>query len=514
MTAMLLRLALAAGLAGYIGAAAAQDATKDVKQPPRSEQRDNGRDTAKETPKENSKGLLRLLPADSVTEHSITTGKTKVDYTATAGTLPFFDQSGEQSAAIFYTAYVAKDAPANRPVTFVFNGGPGAASAFLHLGLVGPRVLDLGPDSHDAARAELRDNPDTWLAFTDLVLIDPVGTGWSRTAKADEAKNFWNVQSDAGAMAKAIALYVNHNNRSASPKFLLGESYGGFRAAKTARALQRDQGIAINGIVMLSPFLEGWLTFGNDSSALNSALRLPSLAAAELERKKAFTPDALAQAEKFAMGEYLTTIAGAPPRGAAADAFYAKVAQVTGLPADTVKKTGGFVTDDYVKNLRAADGKIVSRYDAGFAVDDPFPEQRSSRGSDPVLDGVSRAYGGAFAAYARNELGFKTEMTYALLASDVTGGWDWKGGRYQASSEDDLRVLLAFSPSFKLLVAHGTADMVTPHAATRYVLDHMPQLDPPGRVQLKLYRGGHMIYLDPNSRKAFTADAAKFYSGE
>ena len=153
---------------------------------------------------------------------------------------------------------------ANRPLTFAFNGGPGAASAFLHLGLVGPRILDLGPDGHDAATAQLRDNPDTWLRFTDLVLIDPIGTGWSRTVKPDDAKHFWSVRSDADAMAKAIALYVAKNNRAGSPKYLFGESYGGFRAAKTARALQRDQGIVISGIVMLSPMLEGWLTFGDD----------------------------------------------------------------------------------------------------------------------------------------------------------------------------------------------------------------------------------------------------------
>ncbi len=505
----ILRFALACFVAGAIGSAAAQEAAKDAAKAPAKEQQQ-----AQPSRGDGAKGILRLLPADSVTEHSIATGKTKLTYTATAGTLPFYDQSGEQSAAVFYNAYVAKNAPPNRPVTFVFNGGPGAASAFLHLGLVGPRVLDLGPDSHDAARAELRDNPDTWLAFTDLVLIDPIGTGWSRAVKADDAKNFWNVQSDAGAMAKAVALYVARNERTASPKYLLGESYGGFRAAKTARALQRDQGIAINGIVMLSPLLEGWLTFGNDSSALHAALRLPSLAAAELERKKAFTPQALAAAEKFAMTEYLTTIAGTPPKDAAAEAFYGKVAQMTGMPLEAVKKSGGFISDDYVKGLRAADGKIVSRYDAGFAVDDPFPEQRTSRGNDPILDGVSRAYGGAMASYARNELGFKTEMTYSLLANDVTGGWDWKGGRYQASSEDDLRVLLAFNPSFKLLIAHGTSDMVTPYGATRYVLDHLPSLDPPGRVQLKLYRGGHRVYLDPASRKTFTADAAVFFKGE
>ena len=221
---------------------------------------------------------------------------------------------------------------ANRPLTFVFNGGPGAASAFLHLGLVGPRILDLGPDGRDAATASLRDNPDTWLTFTDLVLIDPIGTGWSRTVKPDDAKHFWSIRSDADSFAKAISLYVAKNNRGASPKYLFGESYGGFRAAKVARALQRDQGIVTSGIVMLSPMLEGWLTFGDDESALRAALQLPSLAAAELERKNAFSPAALAEAEKFAMTDYLMTMAGAPPQGDAGKAFYGRVAQMTGLP--------------------------------------------------------------------------------------------------------------------------------------------------------------------------------------
>src|SRR5450631_1371222 len=314
-TSSISRLALAIVLAGALGSATAQE--KPQEKPTRAEQHEAG------------KGVLRLLPADAITEHSINTPRGKLAYTATAGTLAFYDQSGEQSAAVFYTAYVAKDAGDNRPLTFVFNGGPGAASAFLHLGLVGPRILDLGPDSHDAARAELRDNPDTWLAFTDLVLIDPIGTGWSRAVKPDEAKHFWSASSDAGAMAKAIALYVAHNNRVASPKYLFGESYGGFRSAKTARALQRDQGIAVSGIVMLSPLLEGWLTFGEDDQPLRAALQLPSLAAAELERKKTFNPEALAEAEKFAMTDYLVTLTGGPPKDPAGDAFYQRVAQVS-----------------------------------------------------------------------------------------------------------------------------------------------------------------------------------------
>jgi carboxypeptidase C (cathepsin A) len=174
-----------------------------------------------------------------------------------------------------------------------------------------------------------------------------------------------------------------------------------------------------------------------------------------------------------------------------------------------VTQARGFVADAFVKSLRP-DGKIVSRYDANFAVDDPYPENRDAHGPDPILDGISRAYGGAFAAYARNELGFKTEMTYTLLSNDVTGHWDWQGGRLQASVEDDMRTLLAFNPSFRLLIAHGLSDMITPFGMTRYMLDHLPA-DTASRAQLKLYPGGHMVYLDAGSRKAFSADAAAFY---
>lgn len=492
-TASLLRVAVVLLLAA--GVAAAQEKAPD--KPPEKTQ---------ETKREPAQNILRLLPADSVTTRSITTAQGKVEYTATAGTLAFYDQSGNQSASVFYTAYTVKGA--NRPLTFGFNGGPGAASAYLHLGLVGPRILELGPDGHDATRAALRDNPETWLRFTDLVMIDPIGTGWSRAAKAEDVKGFWSVNADANAMAKAISLYVTHNNRGGSQKFLLGESYGGLRAVKTARALLRDQGVAVSGLIMLSPLLEGWLTFGDDNSALRAALQLPSLAAAELERKKAFTLEAQLAAEKFAVTDYLTTLAVRPPQGDAAKSFYARVANIAGLPEESMRQSRGFI-NDFVKSLRI--GKIVSRYDADYAVDDPFPDRRTSRGGDPVLDGVTRAYGGGFADYARNELGFKTEMTYVLLANDVNGSWDWHGGRFQASATDDMRTLLAFSPSFKILVAHGYSDMVTPYGMTRYVLDHIPQIGAAGRVRLNLYRGGHMFYIDQQERKAFSADAAAFY---
>lgn len=457
-------------------------------------------------------GVLRLLPADSVTEHSVAIPGGTLAYTATAGTFSLFDQSGERSAAVYYTAYVAKNAEAaNRPVTFAFNGGPGAASAYLNLGLVGPRILEF--PGNDPAAARMQDNPATWLAFTDLVMIDPVGSGWSRPAKPDGGNAFYGVRQDAQAVAKVITLYLTKNGRSNSPKYLLGESYGGYRAAKVAQLLQREQGIMMSGLIMVSPVIEGGLTFGSNRSALSAALQLPSLAAAELERKGAFSKQAQAEAERFALTDYLTTLAGPRPQGEAAREFYARVAKITGLPEDVVTRARGFIRDAYVKHLRSDEGKIVSRYDVTFAVPDPFPEQESARGGDPVLDSLTRAYGAAYAAYARDELGFKTEMSYILLASDIAGKWDWGegAGRGAASASDDLRELLAFIPSFRLLVAHGYADMVTPYAASRYVLDHLPPMGDPSRTQLLLYRGGHMFYTDAESRKAFSADAKAFY---
>jgi carboxypeptidase C (cathepsin A) len=262
-----------------------------------------------------------------------------------------------------------------------------------------------------------------------------------------------------------------------------------------------------SGILMLSPLLEGAFQFGGDRFALGAALQLPSLAAAELERKGQFSPDALAQAEHFALTDYLTTLAGPPLQGDAAKAFYARVADMTGLSVDALAETHGFIRDDYVKNLHTGDHKIASHYDATFLSDDPYPETPVARGPDPILDGVIRGYGGTFVGYARDELGFKTDMTYNLLASDISGRWDWEQGQRQPSVADDLRVLLALTPSFRLLIAHGYSDMVTPYADSRYVLQHLPHFDGEERAELKLYRGGHMFYLDPASRKAFTADA-------
>jgi carboxypeptidase C (cathepsin A) len=462
------------------------------------------------------KGALRLLPSNSVTRHEIATDSGTISYTATAGTLALHDQSGERVAAVFYVSYVVdKPAAIKRPVTFVFNGGPGAASAYLHLGLAGPRLAEFRAGHEGPPR--LHDNPQTWLQFTDLVMIDPVGSGFSRPVRADGGNAFWGVARDAESLSKVIAKWIADNHRADSPKFILGESYGGFRAAKVARELRREHGIAVAGIMMVSPLMEGAFTFGGTRFALGAAMQIPSLAAAEMERRGTLTPERLAEAERFALGEYLTTLAGAPPRGEAARIFYERVAEMTGMPLAVVTRTRGFIRDNYVKHLRGAEGLVVSRYDVTFTGPDPHPESEWPRGADPLLSTLSRAYSGAMAVYVREALGYKTDLTYVLLSREANSRWDWGGrgsNRDNASVDEDLRTLLSLDPAFRLLVVHGYADMVTPYAVSRYVLDHLPDLPNPARAQLKIYRGGHMFYIDDESRRTFTSDARSFYAAE
>lgn len=462
-------------------------------------------------------GLLDLLPPDISTEHSIKLAKGEFAYRATAGTLALRGADGKIIARIFYTAYVAKDRAANRPVTFAFNGGPGAASAYLHLGLVGPKILPFEGNNADGTHPELKDNPETWLEFTDLVLIDPVGTGWSRAASDEAAGRFYGVRQDAESLAKAIALYVQNNGLISAPKYLLGESYGGFRAAKVALALKNNQNMLPSGIIMVSPLMEGRFVFGADDDPLAAALQFPSLAAAHMERKGTFTTDGVMLAERFANRDYVSALIDPLESGTDADALYDRISKLTGLEKDDVARVRGFVGDIYAKKA-AGSGHIVSPYDAGVSVPDAYPESSYSRNDDPILEGYTRAYGSAFAAYARDVLGFKTELTYSLLNEEVNRRWEWNGGRggdsrVTASISTDLRDLLSVIPSFRIMVAHGYSDILTAYGVSRYVLNHLPDGISKGRTELKLYRGGHMFYTNDQERRAMFNDAAAFYTG-
>ncbi|PZQ50754.1 MAG: carboxypeptidase [Rhodovulum sulfidophilum] len=455
-------------------------------------------------------GILALLPADSTTHHVLETPEGPLRYVATAGTIELRNQSGAVSARMFYTAYTREDGGPERPITFAFNGGPGAASAYLHLGLAGPRIVELGPKGDDGATPALSDNPDSWLPFTDLVFIDPVGTGWSRAAGSDADRAFHGVRQDAESLAKMIALFTQRADRLSSPKYLLGESYGGFRAAKVATALRDSQGLLVSGIVMVSPMLEGRFLPGAAPDPLAAALQLPSLAAAELEREGRFSVAGVEAAERFAMTDYLVGLAGPEPRGAAGEAFYARVAEMTGIPSDLVARGRGFVGERYRRD--SADG-VVSPYDAAEVVADAYPARSPDYNEDPVLDGYTRAYGPAFVSYAARELGYATPITYTLLNTEVNRRWDWPDGRAGASASDDLADLFSVLPSFRLAIFHGYGDTLTPYRVSQYVVDQLPSALTEDRALLRTYRGGHMFYTDPASRHAVAEDARAFYAG-
>jgi carboxypeptidase C (cathepsin A) len=456
-----------------------------------------------------------LLPADSTTDHEITVGGRKLAYTATAGTLAL-TANGEQTAEVFYLSFVLSTAgdPQRRPVTYLFNGGPGAASAYLDIGAIGPRALAVGGDGTlPATGSKVTDNPDTWLPFTDLVFIDPVGTGWSRATDPDKAaKEFWSVGSDIDAVAEIIRLHLTKTDRLGSPIYIVGESYGGFRAARLAHDLVIDKGIAPKGITMISPVIDFDLMDSGPLGVLSWALRLPSYAAASMG-PKALEPGALDEVEHFALNDYLVAIAAGPKDGPASDAIYARIATLTGLDEATVAQWRGRISlDAYVSEVHRGDGRIVSRYDATVSGTDPNPINRRGH-DDPILEGTVAPFTSAFVAYSRDELGFKTDQAFELLNREVSRRWDWDGERGLSGSpgsSDQLRRTLALEPQLKVMIAHGVDDLETPYMMSRYVRDHMPA-SLGDRIALKLYEGGHMLYLHAPSRHRLHDDAAAFY---
>ncbi len=477
---------------------------------------------AHEAAKAPAASAVPLLPPDAVTHHKLKLGNQEIAYTAAAGTLPLRDDKGEKQADIFYVAFLRDgiaDA-AKRPITYAFNGGPGAASAYLDIGALGPRALDFGPSGKPQPTADrVSDNPDTWLPFTDLVFLDPVGTGYSRAiGGGDAAKKFWSVRADLDALAQVIRLHLTRADRLNSPVYLIGESYGGFRAARLAHQLANQEGIAAAGVMLVSPALEFRLMSGDEFDVLPWALRLPSYAAVALEAKGALSPEGLAEAEHFALNDYLVALAAGAGEAKGSARLYATIADLIGLDEATVTRWRGRVpVGAYIKEMRRPDGQILSRYDGSIAGADPAPHSYQAE-DDPVLQGSIAPFTRAFLAYARGELGFATELGYELLNSDVSRHWEWgdgdSGGRHSLGAGDALRRALALQPRMRVLIAHGLTDLITPYMTSRFVVDHLPANVTASRVELKLYPGGHMMYLRSGSRHRLHDDAQAFYLPE
>lgn len=464
--------------------------------------------------------LLGIEPVE--TQHEIPVGGRRLAYTARSGAIALKDAFDETEAEIFFTAYdlnldTGEDRAA-RPLVFVFNGGPGSSSVWLHMGALGPkRVLMQKEGWMPPPPYRYEDNQHTWLSRADLVFIDPVGTGFSRAAREELDKKFWSFKGDIESVGEFIRLYLTRYQRWTSPLFLAGESYGTTRAAALAGHLV-DRGIAFNGIILISTVLDMSairFAFAND---LPFPLFVPTYAAtawfhSKLEESLQRKPLSDLVDEVTAWSETELTVAlmkgdrlSTDERHRAAETL----ARYTGLDREYVLGTNLRIEiyrfcKELLRDVRRSVGRLDSRFKGveALAVNER-PE------FDPSMLAITPPYTAAFNQYVRSELGVETDLVYETLSTTVNEKWEWENGTLPTTGEA-LRGAIAKNPFMKVLFGQGTYDLATPRFATQYMISHM-NIDPEFRdnVTMKSYEAGHMFYLDEASLAAFKDDVDEF----
>ena len=452
----------------------------------------------------------RGLPAEVVTNHTITLGGEKVAFTARAGAVHLRDaQSDAPQADVAYVSYERAGAESlSRPIAFVFNGGPGAGSAWLGLGALSPWRLQMANPLSPSAPPTIVENAESWLNFTDLVFVDPPGTGYSKILGDGEdlRKRLFSVEGDADALAVVLRKWLTTHRRLASPKYLVGESYGSFRAVKLVHALRERESVGVTGLILISPVLD--FTWLDGRNLLSYSAYLPSFAAVARGAKDRV---ALADVEEYARGAYLTDLLKGVRDADALSRLSARVAQFTGLNSKTVSQLGGRVHVKTFSRERARDDqRILSAYDGEVAGFDPAPFSQESDWEDPVLDTLRTPLGAAMSRIVTEKLEWPiNDARYEILNAQVAHQWDYgRGGRVNAEAVSDLREALALDPRLKVLIVHGITDLVTPYFATKLLLDQLPAFGDGSRVQFVVLPGGHMSYVRDESRRALR-DAAR-----
>lgn len=455
------------------------------------------------------------------TQHQATVGGRTLAYTATAGMIHLKDEDkAETTARIFFTAYTLNgvEDTAARPLVFVFNGGPGSSSAWLHLGAIGPRRVKMQDEGWmPAPPFHLEDNPHTWLDLADMVFIDPVGTGYSRAADPDKKKEFWSVENDLKSVGEFIRLYLTRYKRWHSPLFLAGESYGTTRAAGLAGYLF-DHGIAFNGLVLISTVLNFQTLEFEHGNDLPYVLFLPTYAATawyhgqlppDLQAKR--VQDVVAEVETWAETGYTVALAkGDRLTGEERAAVIGTLARYTGLSPDFIDQGNLRIRDrHFFKELLRAQKRTVGRLDSRFKGIDRSGVTETPE-FDPSMSAILAPYTAMLNQYMREELHYETDARYEILSFDVSRGWEWDRGKFPDTSEP-LRSATAQNPFMKVLVALGYYDLATPPFATEYTLSHM-DLDPSIRDNVKMayYEAGHMLYLDITALTKLKADVTGF----
>ena len=448
------------------------------------------------------------LPPDSITKQTLDLPGRTLNFTATAGSIRVFDGKGEPLADIAVTSYELDGADrANRPVTFLFNGGPGASSAWLQFGAAGPWRLPLdGEALSPSASPEVKPNAETWLDFTDLVFIDPVSTGYSRfVASGEEArKSFYSVDGDVNSIALVIRRWLEKHERLTSPKFVAGESYGGIRGPKVVRQLQLQQGVGVRGLILVSPLFDFREFTG--TSILQYVATLPSYVAVAREAKGPVKRADLADVEAYARGEFLTDLVKGEADKEATNRLADKVAQLTGIDQAVSRRLAGrFDVSEFRRELDRKNGKVTGRYDASVRGFDPYPDSSNSRFGDPSGDALQAPLTSAAVDVLSRKLNWRPGGSYEVLNGAVGGQWDFGRGIDPPQSISELRQILATDGKLNVLVAHGLFDLATPYFGTKRVLDQLPAFVTQ-RVKFVVYPGGHMFYSREGARQAFRSE--------
>jgi carboxypeptidase C (cathepsin A) len=460
----------------------------------------------------------------SVTQHSIRLDGQKINYTATAGNLLLRNNAGQAEASVFYVAYNAdtKDS-ATRPVTFLFNGGPGAGSVFLLMGSFGPkRARTSSPAITAPAPYVLSDNADSLIDTTDLVFIDAPGAGFSRIVGRATGKRFWGVDEDLDAFERFIERYLSVNQRWNSPKYLLGESYGTARAAMLAYRLSQNN-IALNGVVLMSSILNS--AAHSPGTDLGSESYLPTYAAIawyhdKIVPKPPNLPAFLDEARAFAAGPYAQALAaGDSLPESERDTIAARVAYYTGLDVGYVKQTRLQIWPSrFRKELLRSKSRSVGRYDARFEGMD-YDDASERPDYDASVTSVSSAFDAALHQHLSQDLHFEASDAYRVFNDDALKQWNWKHREWWGEqlslpyAAGDLAEAMRQNPRLRVLSLNGYFDLATPFFQTEYDLAHMG-LDPLLRANLQLtyYPTGHMIYLDDGALHALKGDLVRFYN--